>query len=75
MYIFVFAVVIIPQLTVHWQKNYYSVSEADGSVEMCAELSTLQFEGNVQVNFATFDGGAVGNKFKPIRVDRLSAKT
>ena len=72
--LFLFAEVVIPQLTVHWQKNYYSVSEADGSVEVCAELSTLQFEGNVQVNYATFDGSAEGNRFNPIRVDRLPAK-
>ena len=61
--LFLFAEVVVPQLTVHWQKNYYSVSEADGSVEVCAELSTLQFEGNVQVNYATFDDSAEGNRF------------
>ena len=64
--LFVIAEVVVPELTIHWQKGYYSTSETDGSVELCAELSTLQFEGNVQVNYATFGDSAKGNKFKAI---------
>ena len=52
--------VVIPELTVHWEENYYSTSEADGSVEVCAELSTLQFDGNVEVDYATISGSAEG---------------
>jgi hypothetical protein len=47
-------------LAVHWQENYHSASEGDGPVELCAEVSTLQFEGSVQVNYATFSGSAEG---------------
>ena len=54
------AEMVIPELTVHWQESYYSTSEADGSVEVCAELSTLQFDGNVEVNYATISGSAEG---------------
>ena len=50
----------LSKLTVHWQDSYYSVIEADGSVEVCAELSTLQFEGNVQVNYSTVGDSAEG---------------
>lgn len=52
--------VVIPELTVHWEENYYSTSEADGSVEVCAELSTLQFDGNVEVDYATISDSAEG---------------
>ena len=58
---FVFAELVVPELTVHWQESYYSTSEANGSVEVCAELSRLQFEGNVEVNYATFGDSAEGN--------------
>ena len=51
---------MIPELTVHWQESYYSTSEADGSVEVCAELSTLQFDGNVEVDYATISDSAEG---------------
>ena len=52
--------VVLPQLTVHWQESYYSVIEADGSVEVCAKLSTLQFEGSVQFDYTTFGDSAEG---------------
>ena len=55
-----FSEVVIPELTVHWQESYYSASETDGSVEVCAELSTLQFEGSVQVDYATVGDSAEG---------------
>ena len=58
--VFMFAEVVVPELTVHWQESYYSTSETTGSVEMCAELSTLQFDGNVEVNYATFGDSAKG---------------
>ena len=45
---------------VHWQESYYSTSESNGHVELCAELSTLQFEGSVQVDYTTFSGSAEG---------------
>ena len=61
-HLIVFAEVVVPELTVHWHRSYYSASEADGSVVVCAELSTLQFEGSVQVHFATFGDSAKGNK-------------
>ena len=54
------AEVVVPELTVHWQESYYSASEADGSVEVCAELSTLQFTGSVEVNYATVADSAAG---------------
>ena len=50
----------MPELTIYWQENYYSASEADGSVEVCAELSTLQFTGSVEVNYATIADSAKG---------------
>ena len=52
---------VIPDLSVYWQERYYSASEADDSVELCAELSTLQFEGSFQVDYATFGGSAKGH--------------
>lgn len=51
---------VIPDLTVYWQESYYSASEADGSIEVCAELSTLEFVGNVQVDYATVGDSAEG---------------
>ena len=59
--VFVFAEVVVPELTVHWQESYYSASEATGIVEVCAELSTLQFDGNVEANYTTFGNSAEGN--------------
>ena len=50
----------VPDLTVHWQESYYSASETDGSVELCAELSTVQFEGSVQVDYGTVGDSAKG---------------
>jgi hypothetical protein len=47
-------------LAVHWQENYHSASEGDGHVELCAKLSTLQFEGSVQVDYATYSDSAKG---------------
>ena len=52
--------VSVPQLAIHMQKSFYSVSEADGSVEVCAEVTTQQFEGIVQVNYTTAGGSAEG---------------
>ena len=51
---------VLPTLTLRWQESYYSVIEADGSVEVCAKLSTLQFEGIVQFDYTTFGGSAEG---------------
>ena len=36
------------------------MSEADGSVEVCAEVTTQQFEGSIQVNYSTAGGSAEG---------------
>ena len=57
---FGFTVEVIPELVINWEERYYSVSEADGSVEVCAELSTLQFTGTVEVNYATVADSAEG---------------
>ena len=48
---------------VHWEERYYSVGEGDGSVEVCAELSTLQFTGTVEVDYATVADSAEGMEF------------
>ena len=51
---------VIPDLVVHWEERYYSVGEGDGGVEVCAELSTLQFTGTVEVDYATVADSAQG---------------
>ena len=54
---------VIPDLVVLWEERYYSVGEGDGSVEVCAELSTLQFTGTVEVDYATVADSAEGMEF------------
>ena len=61
-----FVEVIIPPLTVYWQQRYYSASEADGSVEVCAELSTLEFTGSVEVDYATLEETAEGSSIRNV---------
>ena len=56
------AVEVIPELVVSWEERYYSVSEGDGSVEVCAALSTLQFTGNVEVDYTTVADSAEGTQ-------------
>ena len=51
---------MIPEPTVHLQSNYYAVSEGDGSIEVCAEVTTNQFEGTFQAIYMTSGGSAKG---------------
>ena len=64
----------VPQLAIHMQKSFYSVSEADGSVEVCAEVTTQQFEGSIQVNYSTAGGSAEGLCYY-LKNNTCSAKT
>lgn len=50
----------VPDPVVHLQSNYYSVGEGDGSVEICAEVSTDQFDETLQANYETSQGSAEG---------------
>jgi len=50
----------VPEPRLYLQQSFYSVSEADGSVEVCAEVTTQQFEGSIQVNYTTAGGSAEG---------------
>jgi len=52
--------VVVPQPGLYLQQRLYSVSEADGSVEVCVEVTTRQFEGSIQVNYSTVGGSAEG---------------
>ena len=54
------AVKVLPEPTVRLQNNYYTVGENDGGVEVCAEVTTDQFEGTVQANYMTTGGSAKG---------------
>ena len=49
-----------PQLAIRMQQNFYSVMESNGSVEVCAEVTTQQFEGSIQVNYSTASSSAGG---------------
>ena len=60
MFLCLFAEIIIPELTIYWQQSYYSASEADNSIEVCAELSTLEFTGSVEVDYSTVGSSAKG---------------
>ena len=51
---------MIPEPTVHMQSNYYTVNEGDGSIEVCAEVTTDQFEGTFEANYITTEGSAKG---------------
>lgn len=51
---------MVPEPTVHLQSNYYTVSEDSGSLEVCAEVTSDQFDGNFQANYATSEGSAEG---------------
>jgi hypothetical protein len=53
-----FEVKVLPEPTVRLQNNYYTVGENDGGVEVCAEVTTDQFEGTVQANYMTTGGSA-----------------
>ena len=53
-------VIVIPEPTVRLQSNYYAVGEGDGSLQICAEVTTDQFEGNFQANYMTTGGSAKG---------------
>ena len=53
-------VTVIPEPTVHLQSNYYAVSESDGSLDVCAEVTSNQFEGTFQANYVTIGGSAKG---------------
>ena len=50
----------MPQPKLYLQQSFYSASEADGSAEVCAEVTTQQFEGSIQVNYSTAGGSAEG---------------
>lgn len=52
--------VVVPEPTVHLQSNYYSVSEDSGSLEVCAEVTSDQFDGNFEADYATAGGSAEG---------------
>ena len=56
-------VLVIPQPAVHLHRNYYTVGESDGIIEVCAEVTTNQFEGNLIANFVTTEGSAKGIVF------------
>ena len=51
---------MVPEPTVRLQSNYYSIGEGDGSLEVCAEVTTDQFDGNFQANYVTIGDGAEG---------------
>lgn len=52
--------IVVPEPTVRLKSNYYSVGEGDGSLEVCAEITTDQFDGNFQANYVTTSGSAEG---------------
>ena len=57
-------VIVIPEPAVHLQSNYYAISEGGGSIEVCAEVTTDQFEGTFQAIYMTTGGSAKGLHFK-----------
>ena len=59
-FLFIFIEIMVREPTVCVHSNYYSVGEGDGSLEVCAELTTDQFDGNFQANFVTIGDRAEG---------------
>lgn len=51
---------VVPEPSVHLKSNYYSVGEGEGTLEVCAEVTTNQFDGNFQVKYVTIGGSAKG---------------
>ena len=51
-----------PDPKVHLKTSYYSVGEGDGSVEVCAQVTTNQFQNEVRVGYFTTFGSATGKK-------------
>lgn len=51
---------VVPEPTVHLQSNYYTVSEDSGSLEVCAEVTSDQFDDNFEADYVTSEGSAEG---------------
>ena len=58
--VFLTPVVIVPDPMVRFNTSYYSVDEGDGSVEVCIQVTTDQFDNSVQVGYQTTPGSASG---------------
>ena len=53
-------VVVVPDPTVRLKASYYSVGEGGGSVEVCAEVTTDQFDSTIEADYVTSPGSATG---------------
>ncbi|CAI8052156.1 hypothetical protein GBAR_LOCUS28548, partial [Geodia barretti] len=51
-------VVVVPDPTVRLNTSYYSVGEGDGSIEVCAHVTTDQFNNTIQADYVTSAGSA-----------------
>ena len=58
---------MVPDPTVRMKSSYYSVGEGDGSVEVCAEVTTDQFDSTFDTDYVTSAGSATG-------IDQLTHK-
>ena len=52
--------VVVPDPTVRLVSSYFSVDEGAGSLEICAEVTTDQFDGNFEADYITSAGSAEG---------------
>lgn len=47
----------------HLITGYYSAGEGDGSIEICAQVTTDRFDHTIQFDYLTIAGSATGEKF------------
>ena len=59
-------VVEIPDPRLHLKTSYYSVGEGDGSVDVCAQVTTNQFDNEIRCDYFTTFGSAAGKKLLSI---------
>ena len=52
--------VVVPDPTVRLNTSYYSVGEGDGIIEVCAHVTTDQFDNTIQADYVTSAGSASG---------------
>ena len=58
-------VVEVPDPKVRLSTGYYLVSEGDGSIEVCAQVTTDQYDNTIQADYVTTPGSASGMESFP----------
>ena len=59
-------VVEVPDPKVHLKTSYYSVGEGDGSIDVCVQVTTDQFDNEIWCDYFTSFASATGKKLLSI---------